>query len=170
MCWLRTCCVIIFIFICCVCVDLFWYILHYIGHPSNSAGPPQSAIQLERGQVRRKRKEKEEEKQLMPTHGELQNFHGQCGRIDILQKIGTKYSDFGNALLNDDSGTEVSIIEEDLGDPIEITRCIFWKWQEGQGRQPATWEVLIGVLRECDFELNQLANDIATVKAPHFRS
>ncbi len=106
----------------------------------------------------------------MPSHDELQTFRGPCGRIDILQTIGTKYSDFGNALLNDDSGTEVSIIEEDVGDPVEITRCIFLKWLEGEGRQPATWEVLIGALRECDVELNQLANNIATVKAPHLCS
>ncbi len=122
-----------------------------------------------RGKVRRIRKD-EEEKPLLPTHGELQNFRGPCGRIDILQTIGTKYSDFGNALLNDDSGTEVSIIEEDVGYPVEITRCIFLKWLEGEGRQPATWEVLIGALRECDDELNQLANNIATVKAPHLCS
>ena len=43
-------------------------------------------------------------------------------------------------------------------DPVEIVTAIYKEWISGTGRQPATWQTLVGVLRE--IEQNSLADDI----------
>ena len=78
-------------------------------------------------------------------------------QINILEKVGVKYFDFGLYLLNDDNGTQVSIIEKDKGDTISIVREIVQKWLAGNGR-PVSWVTLISVLK--DIKLICLAKDI----------
>ena len=71
-----------------------------------------------------------------------------------------KYFDFRLYLLNDDNGTQLSIIEKNnKGDIISIVREIVQKWLAGNGR-PVSWVTLISVLKDC------LAEDIelATVR------
>lgn len=58
----------------------------------------------------------------------------------------------------------MSSIEDSAGDPVEVVQDIFLKWLKGEGRQPATWKVLIEVLQDCDPAMMQLAADIAKVK------
>ena len=41
---------------------------------------------------------------------------------------------------------------------VEIVTAVYKKWISGTGRQPATWQTLVGVLR--DIEVNTLADDI----------
>ena len=46
-------------------------------------------------------------------------------------------------------------------DPVEIVTAVCKMWISGTGRRPATWQTLVGVLR--DIELNSLADDIEHV-------
>ena len=57
-------------------------------------------------------------------------------QINILEKVGVKYFDFGLYLLNDDNGTQLSIIEKNnKGDIISHVREIVQKWLAGNGGQ-----------------------------------
>ena len=86
-------------------------------------------------------------------------------QINILEKVGVKYFDFGLFLLNDDSGTQVNIIKENnKGDIISIVREIVQKWIAGNGR-PVSWVTLISVLK--DIQLRCLAEDIESATVRH---
>jgi len=93
---------------------------------------------------------------------ELIRFRGRSKTINIPQRIGTKWYDFGIFLLKDDDAAIVDSIAREQRDRSEqINKDILKQWIQGEG-QPVTWETLVGVLR--DVELNELANDIASVK------
>ena len=90
-----------------------------------------------------------------------------CGgsQINILEKVGVKYFDFGLYLLNDDNGTQLSIIEKNnKGDIISIVREIVQKWLAGNGR-PVSWVTLISVLK--DIKLIRLAENIELATIRH---
>ena len=90
-----------------------------------------------------------------------------CGgsQINIPEKVGVKYFDFGLYLLNDDNGTKLSIMERDNKEhTISIVREIVQKWLAGNGR-PVSWVTLISVLKE--IELISLAEDIESATIRH---
>lgn len=97
-----------------------------------------------------------------PNMRELIRFQGRNTPINIPQRIGTKWDDFGIFLLRDDHAAIVdSIAKEQRDRPEQINKEILKRWIQGGG-QPVTWETLVGVLR--DIELNELADGIASVK------
>ena len=79
-------------------------------------------------------------------------------QFKVPQKVGTRYSDFGIFLLNDEDGSQIQVLENDcLGKCERIVRNILSDWLQGKGK-PVTWKELIETLRDCD--LNELADTI----------
>ena len=94
--------------------------------------------------------------QQAPTLPKLTHFklpeekYGSGESINVLQEIGDDFQKFGTLLLNDEIGHEVdSIVSKNLENGHEsINRDIVKKWLVGKGKQPVTWETLIGVLED----------------------
>ena len=79
-------------------------------------------------------------------------------QFKVPQKVGTRYSDFGIFLLNDEDGSIIQTIEADCQRQCHsIVRKILTNWLRGVGK-PVTWKELIETLRDCD--LNELADTI----------
>ena len=87
------------------------------------------------------------------------SFPGKDGaKINIPQKIGTKYSQFGVQLLNDETGEEIdAVVAKCREDAEQINFEILKLWVRGKGK-PLSWDVLIDVLK--DIGLGTLASDI----------
>ena len=87
-----------------------------------------------------------------------------CGvKLNIAEKIGANYFDFGVLLLEDEDGDQITAIEkEHRGNAMEINRQILRMWLKGKGRRPVTWATLVSVLK--DVGLVKLAEDITAVK------
>ena len=84
-------------------------------------------------------------------------------RVNLAEKIGVKFYDFGILLLNDDSGDLISSIERKQSQNASgINVEVFKMWLQGRGKQPVTWDTLVAVLR--DIGLNKLADDINHAK------
>ena len=80
-------------------------------------------------------------------------------RLNIFEKIGSHYEDFGTLLLNDESGEKVqAIVNEHKGKAKSINREIFREWLRNRGASPVSWRTLIDVLNEIG--LKTLATDI----------
>ena len=78
--------------------------------------------------------------------------------LGVVEKIGTKYENFGTFLINDDTGVLVDAIKHDcLGKTHQITRKILQEWLAGNG-EPVTWACLVQTLHRCN--LNALADEI----------
>ena len=94
---------------------------------------------------------------------ELLWFPGRKGAINILEKIGSKYSQLGIFLLDDDTGVQVDAIAKEHNKRAEdINFDILKKWLQGGGMQPVTWGTLVDVLGRIGH--NILADDIRSVK------
>ena len=94
-----------------------------------------------------------------PSLSVLQHFPVKNGFIDIPQKIGGHYKNFGMLLLNDDDGNKVTNIEiSKRGNPVDITVEILYQWRQGKGKLPVTWQTLVECLRATS--LNVLADEI----------
>ena len=66
-------------------------------------------------------------------------------------------------LLKDDNGSRFSAIEDEcMKNAEKMNHRIFTLWLSGEGKQPATWSTLAGVLRDAD--LNRLAAIIEVAK------
>ena len=77
----------------------------------------------------------------------------------IEKKTRTCYNELAMYLLSDDNCDIVDTLKEKRrGDPEEIVRAVYKKWINGAGRQPAAWQILVGVLKE--IELNSLTDEI----------
>ena len=87
-------------------------------------------------------------------------------RLNIFEKIGSHYEDFGILLLNDESGGKVqAIVKEHMGEAKSINREIFREWLRSGGASPVSWRTLIDVLN--DIGLKPLAKDITnTLQKP----
>ena len=82
--------------------------------------------------------------------------------INIIQEIGTNYSNFGICLLNDNNGAIVGALQhEHQRNSESINRAVFRKWMQGSGRRPITWSTLATALR--DASLHALADQIEGV-------
>ena len=87
------------------------------------------------------------------------------GNVNLAQKIGTSYEDFGILLLEDNNGDRTDAIVRELHERAEdINKRIFRLWVKGKGLQPVSWATLVGVLQ--DMGLNTLARDIEHAKCP----
>ena len=94
---------------------------------------------------------------------ELMKFCGPHGRCNICEEIGKKYVEFGTLLLEDTTGSIIQAIEWQYHYAAEwINWDILKRWIQGKGKQPVTWETLVGVLR--DIQLKTLADDIEAIK------
>ena len=81
--------------------------------------------------------------------------------INIPQRIGTNYYNFGVLLLKDETGAIVDgIVEKQRDNANSINTMIIKEWLQGKGVEPhpVTWETLVKVLRDAD--LSTLAGDI----------
>ena len=86
------------------------------------------------------------------------------GKVNLAEKIGVNYYDFGVLLLEDDDGDQITAIEKELGkNAADINRQVLRLWLKGKGRQPVTWATLVAVLQ--DVELVELAKGIKVVKS-----
>ena len=80
-------------------------------------------------------------------------------KVNIAEKVGKMYLDFGVLLLEDDDGSKIGAIEKEMGrNASDINRRILQLWLRGKGKQPVTWDTLIAVLR--DIGLDTLAKGI----------
>ena len=78
--------------------------------------------------------------------------------FNVPEQVGTRFPKFGTLLLNDQTGTQVDNIEDELrGNPERINKRILQYWLQGKG-QPVTWKTLIETLRACS--LNGMADQI----------
>ena len=101
----------------------------------------------------------------MPTLCKFISFPMASGRVNLAQKIGTAYENFGILLLEDDGGERTDAIIRELDRRAEdINKRIFRLWVKGEGLQPVSWATLVGVLQ--DMGLNTLARDIQEVNFP----
>ena len=67
--------------------------------------------------------------------------------INIMQRVGTQYTDLGLILLNDEDGSIVEQITSEYQlNAINITREILKRWIRGEGKQPVTWKTLTDAL------------------------
>ena len=94
-----------------------------------------------------------------PTLPQLLKFKIKSGsHINIPQKIGTKYFQFGIQLLNDETGEEIeAIVSKYRKEAEEINLKILRLWMRGKGK-PLDWDNLIQVLETIG--LGTLARDI----------
>ena len=103
----------------------------------------------------------------VPTLIEFIRFPMGSGKVNVnlAQKIGTSYEDFGILLLEDKNGDRTDAIVRELHERAEdINKRIFRLWLKGEGLQPVSWATLVGVLQ--DIGLNTLARDIEHAKCP----
>ena len=85
--------------------------------------------------------------------------------INIPVEVGTKYTEFGIFILQDESGAKVKNLEHKYQRDAEcINTEILRAWLNGEGKQPVAWATLIEVLH--DIELSSLAKDISAVLYP----
>jgi hypothetical protein len=78
--------------------------------------------------------------------------------VNVAREVGAEYTRFGILLLKDDSGKQISAIENELKCNAEkINLRVLQLWIQGSGR-PVTWATLVDVLE--DIELKKLASDI----------
>ena len=94
-----------------------------------------------------------------PTLTNLLKFPAKERNVNVAQEISTKYIKFGTFLLEDGSGARVhAIAHKHRDDAEQINTAILREWLQGKGKQPVTWDTLIGTLK--DTGLNTLASDI----------
>ena len=83
-------------------------------------------------------------------------------RLDLPQRVGDNYANFGIFLLEDRTGSRVDAIEDDcLGKSDRIMRKILQEWVGGRGAA-LTWDTLVKTLRDC--KRNMLADHIQATK------
>ena len=78
--------------------------------------------------------------------------------INIAERIGTKYHQFGVALLEVDYNYMEDLERQFMNNATRINCHILQKWLDGRGKQPKTMATLIKVLN--DIELGTLACEL----------
>jgi len=87
-------------------------------------------------------------------------FPGKSEKINIPERIGTKYLRFGILLLDDKAGEKLDAVTKEKSDVTDINLAILMRWLRGEGRA-ISWKILTQVLRECD--LTVLAEKIEDI-------
>lgn len=79
--------------------------------------------------------------------------------ICIIDHVSGNWSDIAIMMDFDRTGRTQTAINKDFDAVAEKCTETFKRWLGGEGsKQPATWEVLLDILRDCNFE--KLAEDI----------
>ena len=78
--------------------------------------------------------------------------------INIIERIGADYKQFGTLLLQDKTGQKISSFESKFSEPSDINAQIFREWLKGSGLLPVAWATLVRTLR--DAKMITLADDI----------
>ena len=80
--------------------------------------------------------------------------------IKIINAVAPKWRQFAVLLDFDEDGTKIDHIqaEKAIHGPVECCTEMFKTWLRGEGKQPASWELLIELLD--DFELKYLAQQV----------
>ena len=85
-------------------------------------------------------------------------------RLQVPQRVGNNYTNFGIFLLDDRTGSRVDAIGDKCrGNPDRITRKILQEWVAGRGAA-RTWDALVKTLRDC--KLTVLADKVQASKLP----
>ena len=98
-----------------------------------------------------------------PSVETLGCFRGRSGTakaVNVIERIGCKYFVFGVQLLNDEHGSFIEAIENELHhNSTRIISRILREWSNRRGNaKPFEWYALIDTLK--DIELNTLAEEI----------
>jgi len=97
-----------------------------------------------------------------PTLAQLQNLKGADGKV--LKIIDHVAADWGKICISmdfDPNGRTKSTIQANNRDVIDCCETMFKTWLKGEGKQPATWSMLIEILNDCSFKV--LADDLERV-------
>ena len=78
--------------------------------------------------------------------------------INLFERLSTNWKAVATALLKDDTGDIMEIIDNDEKKTENKNRRVLRRWLKGEGRQPTTWSTLIDVLKEVNLKV--LAEDI----------
>ena len=84
---------------------------------------------------------------------------------NIFERISTNWEAVGTALLKDNTGDKMEIIDNDEKKTENKNRRVLRRWLKGEGRQPTTWSTLIDVLNEMNLKV--LAEDIGIQVSSH---
>lgn len=99
-----------------------------------------------------------------PKLHELLDFPVGDKTVNIIEKIGKKYYEFGIYLLEDDDGSKMeTIVEHCREEPSKINRQVLSRWIRGGGKQPVTWATLATEIDRCG--LTELAKTIRKGKS-----
>ena len=95
-----------------------------------------------------------------PTLPQLISLPTRTGEtINIVQRVGTRYTLLGIVLLNDKDGSIVNqITTQHQLNAVNITLEILMRWIRGEGKQPVTWNTLTDTLAAIG--LTELAKSI----------
>ena len=88
-----------------------------------------------------------------PKLSELRSLKCQDGtKIEIITSIAPIWKDFGVLLEFDDDGTKLNLIEASrwVNGPAACCTEMFQTWLKGAGRQPASWDLVIELLEDCE--------------------
>ena len=80
-------------------------------------------------------------------------------QVNIIERISTKYYEFGTFILEDDNGDKMdAIVEHCREDPNKINRQVLKRWLNGEGKKPVSWPTLATELEHAG--LGELAKEI----------
>ena len=81
--------------------------------------------------------------------GSLKTRSGE--KINIIQQVAPNWQGFATNLDFDPNGTTIQMInQKQRGDPEACCREMMQMWLRGMGRQPATLELLVEILTDCN--------------------
>ena len=81
--------------------------------------------------------------------------------VCVIKEVAGKWDDIVIAMDFDPTGHTQTAINKDFSTVQEKCTEMFKKWLQGLGsKQPATWEMLVEILKDCDFK--KLATSIET--------
>ena len=94
-----------------------------------------------------------------PRLPDIISFRGNRGIFNILERIGTRYNEFGIILLEDSDGEKLHCIEREKRENAhDINLEVVSRWIKGEGKGPKNWLVLVGAIE--DAGLSELAREI----------
>ena len=88
-----------------------------------------------------------------PKLSELRSLKCRDGtKIEIITSIAPAWKDFGVLLEFDDDGRKLDLIEANQRVNGLVACCteMFQTWLKGAGRQPASWDIVIELLEDCE--------------------
>ena len=84
-------------------------------------------------------------------------------RVNIIERISTKYYEFGTFILEDEYGDKMdAIVEHCRENSYKINRQVLKRWLNGEGKMPVSWATLATELEHAG--LGELAREIRSEK------